>query len=239
MPVALPDILSSDGKLLFMRAQAFTKEGKRVDGGVPHIFGSAGFTDDTNWHRQYWIYGPWFGGGCGGYTRAGKISPAGKILVMDDTTVYGFGRKVQYFRWTTPLEYQLFAASRAGPKQPAKKRRGGGGVKFAWTKGISVHVRAMVLADKTLFVAGPASVYNEREVLADIGTDTGDAKVAEQADAMAGRKGGLLWAVSPADGKKLAEYKLDSPPIFDGLIAAGGRLYMATRDGKVICFGKQ
>jgi hypothetical protein len=43
-------------------------------------------------------------------------------------------------------------------------------------------------------------------------------------------------AVSSADGKKLAEYDLDSPPIFDGMAAAAGRLYMSTVDGKVICF---
>ena len=45
-----------------------------------------------------------------------------------------------------------------------------------------------------------------------------------------------MWAVSAADGKKLAEQKLDSPPVFDGLIAAGGRLYLATTDGRVLCF---
>jgi len=32
--------------------------------------------------------------------------------------------------------------------------------------------------------------------------------------------------------------KLEAPPAFDGMSAAHGRLYMATLDGKVICFGK-
>lgn len=45
----------------------------------------------------------------------------------------------------------------------------------------------------------------------------------------------MLWVVSKADGAKLAERKLDSPPVFDGLVAAGGRLYMATRNGSVQC----
>jgi outer membrane protein assembly factor BamB len=49
---------------------------------------------------------------------------------------------------------------------------------------------------------------------------------------------GLLWAVAAQDGKKLAEYKLDSPPVFDGMIAANGRLYIATRDGRLLCMGK-
>jgi hypothetical protein len=50
----------------------------------------------------------------------------------------------------------------------------------------------------------------------------------------------LLWAVSAADGAKGAEYRLACPPVFDGLIAAGGRLYMAMIDGTVLCFaGKE
>ena len=40
----------------------------------------------------------------------------------------------------------------------------------------------------------------------------------------------VLWALSTTDGKKLAEYPLDSPPVFDGLIAANGRLYITTID---------
>jgi len=41
--------------------------------------------------------------------------------------------------------------------------------------------------------------------------------------------------VSAADGRKVAEYTLDAPPVFDGLIAARGRLYLSTTDGKVLC----
>ena len=46
-----------------------------------------------------------------------------------------------------------------------------------------------------------------------------------------------LALVAPADGKTLAEFRLDAPPVFDGMAAAGGRLYMATVDGEVLCFG--
>ena len=54
-----------------------------------------------------------------------------------------------------------------------------------------------------------------------------------------GAEGALLWAVATADGKKLSERKLDSVPVFDGLIAANGRLYMVTVDGKVSCLAKK
>ena len=43
--------------------------------------------------------------------------------------------------------------------------------------------------------------------------------------------------VSPADGQKRAAYRLESMPRFDGMIAAAGRLYLATVDGKVLCLG--
>jgi hypothetical protein len=36
--------------------------------------------------------------------------------------------------------------------------------------------------------------------------------------------------------KKLAEYPLDALPVFDGLIAADGNLYLSSQDGKLTCF---
>ena len=53
-----------------------------------------------------------------------------------------------------------------------------------------------------------------------------------------GRKGGVLWTVSAVTGEKIKEYELEAPPVFNGMAAAGGRLYLATIDGKVVCFGK-
>ena len=53
--------------------------------------------------------------------------------------------------------------------------------------------------------------------------------------AFQGKRGALLRAVSAADGSTLAECKLSSPPVWDGMAAAGGRLYIATEAGTVIC----
>ena len=79
----------------------------------------------------------------------------------------------------------------------------------------------MVAADKTLFIAGPPDVVDKEDPMA----------------AFEGRKGALLWAVSTADGKKLSETTLNSPPVFDGMAAANRRLYMSTRAGEVLCLG--
>ena len=42
--------------------------------------------------------------------------------------------------------------------------------------------------------------------------------------------------VSAADGKMLLEHKLDSIPVFDGMIAAENRIFISLTDGSVTCF---
>ncbi|MGM0490232.1 MAG: PQQ-binding-like beta-propeller repeat protein [Planctomycetota bacterium] len=135
MPVALPDILSSDGRFVYMRSQAFQLDGERLplkalpyegnperysipctqDPKHAHLFSPTGFLDDSWWHRTYWVYGSRFTGGWAGYSKAGKVAPAGKILVFDDARVYGYGRLPKYYRWTTTLEHQLFRTTKSEP----------------------------------------------------------------------------------------------------------------------------
>ena len=54
--------------------------------------------------------------------------------------------------------------------------------------------------------------------------------------ALEGRKGGVLRAVAAKDGSTLSEYILCAPPVLDGLIAVDGKLFLATRDGKLSCW---
>ena len=473
MPVALPDVLSSDGRLVYMRSQAFNPDGtsltiekfpagKDADRGAPpatqksehaHLFCPTGFLDDSWWHRTYWMYGSRFVSGWCGYFLAGKTAPAGRILVFDESKVYGFGRKPQYYRWTTPIEHHLFSADKTAPEGAAgtetgrslirveksetlnpagkavsacawvKAERGGGVVlarggnahgyalylqagrprftvriggepasvaakkkavgrwvhiagiltkekemqiyvdgKFAasaeapgviaqdpqeameigadegstvgdytspfafkgiidevkvyhralggseiskhasadgqvtadregvvlsysfdkdgasdasgnkndgkvggaivvegklgkamrfsggggsvpgflvrhnWTKDVPLFARAMVLAGGTLFAAGPPDLIDEEQVFRRIEDPEVRRSLAEQAASLAGSKGAVLLAFSASDGQELASYELDSPPVFDGMAAAGGRLYLATTGGEVLCF---
>ena len=92
-----------------------------------------------------------------------------------------------------------------------------------WAVWVPIRVKAMVSAADKLFIAGAPDTFDAQDPLA----------------ALEGRKGGLLRAVSKADGKKLAEYTLEAPPVLDGLIAAGGKLFIATRDGKLTCWRKK
>ncbi len=51
--------------------------------------------------------------------------------------------------------------------------------------------------------------------------------------------GGVLRAISATDGNQLAQYTLESAPVFDGLSAAKGRLLLSTRDGNITCMGQK
>ncbi|MEE3054928.1 MAG: PQQ-binding-like beta-propeller repeat protein [Planctomycetota bacterium] len=130
-----------------------------------------------------------------------------------------------------------FAGGKAGGKKtPAR----GSFVQRKWEADIPLYARAMALAGKTLFVAGPPDLINEEETFKKI-MDR-DPKVAEklrqQNEALLGDQGGILWVVDATSGKKLAELKLKSLPAWDGLAAANGRLFLSTADGKIICFGE-
>jgi len=112
-------------------------------------------------------------------------------------------------------------------------------VKHDWSHEIPLQVRAMLVAGETLFIAGPPDVVDEEEVYRGLNDAEIRAKLEEQVAALEGEKGALLWAVSTSDGERLAEYQLESNPVFDGMAAANGRLYLATGDGKVLCFAGQ
>ncbi|MHC4070883.1 MAG: hypothetical protein ACYTGS_02430, partial [Planctomycetota bacterium] len=188
--------------------------------------------------------------GAGGWPQAGKFAPGGRIMVVDDSSVYGFGRKPMYYRWRTPLEYHLFAASRVPeivrePIGPAVKRKSTQQKKprrqmiqhprQKWSRSVPLLARAMVLSRGTLFIAGPPDVVDEEEAFRRVGDPQMELQLARQDAAMAGKEGAVLWVVSTQDGEKLAEYRLGSLPVFDGMAAAYGRLYISTQDGSIMC----
>jgi len=90
-----------------------------------------------------------------------------------------------------------------------------------WTVYVPIRVQAMVNTKDKLFIAGPPDILDETN---------------DPLGALEGRKGGVLRAVSTADGSKLSEYTLAAPPVLDGLIAVEEKLFLATRDGKLSCW---
>ncbi|HYE97698.1 MAG TPA: PQQ-binding-like beta-propeller repeat protein, partial [Planctomycetota bacterium] len=259
MPVGLADILSSDGRTVFLRSQKFTKEGERLGlgpvsgdaaenaadqkGTDAHVFAPFGFLDDTWFHRSYWVFGRSFSGGHNGFFQAAKNAPAGEILVHDGEKVFGYGRKPQYLKWTTPMERQLFAAVKDAEVVKAK---GGGplgkGVlqhpAFLWTADIPIFARAMALSGSTLLVAGPPDFIEEEKAFEALGRkdEATKRRLAEQDAALEGARGAVMRLVSAADGRPLAELRLPSPPVWDGLAVSAGRVFLAGLDGTIRSF---
>jgi outer membrane protein assembly factor BamB len=256
MPVALADILSFNDGRVYMRSQAFEPDGTRLPpealpyAGNPerysipptqqlehtHLFSPTGFLDDSYWHRTYWVYGSRFLGGWAGYSQAGRVTPSAKIMAVGESNVFGFGREPRYYRWTTPIEHQLFSAVKPEVRAASGaqgKKKGRGSVIRNWTTRLPMFVRAMVLVDGTLFVAGPPDLVDEPKAMKRLADPKMQALLERQRAAYLGAEGGLLWAVSADTGEKLSAAKLDTIPIFDGMAAAGGRLFLITIDGRV------
>jgi len=273
MKGALPDVLSTDGTSIYMRHKRFDRNLVEQEENVPHLYSSVGFVDDSWWHRTYWLVGSSMRSGYGGWPTVGRSVPSGRILALDESSVYGFGRdhyvnhgshvgvdgtaifhfRPDRFPGSRWISYRLFAMDRNAPaakpaqaktaakagqtkratkpsrtkptaqaKPAAKQRRRQPAAPpktYRWTQEPPLLVRAMVLAGETLFVAGPPDGRH----------------VADLPAGLEGKRGGLLQAVSTAAGGTLAEHRLDAPPVFDGLAATPGRLYLATQDGKVVC----
>jgi hypothetical protein len=195
-----------------------------------HLVATHGFLDDSWWDRTFWAYWARWPGFY--YTNYGP--KAGQILVFDDRTVYGlhvYRRRARLSPAFTPgTGYELFADDAGNEPVLAPNsidREKGPGYNRAaepkWSHTIPVRARAMVLAGKTLFLAGPPDVVPKADPLA----------------ALEGRCGAKLWAASAADGTKLTEHELAAEPVFDGLCAAAGRLFLVNKAGDVQCFGRK
>ncbi|MHC4596895.1 MAG: outer membrane protein assembly factor BamB family protein [Planctomycetota bacterium] len=127
MPVAHSDILSCDGRHIWMRSQKITFEGKRLEIGLKnvteqdpedfHIFCQNGFLDDSYFFRSYWTFGRRVSGGYGEWFKAGRLVPSGRILCFDEGRVYGYGRKPEYMVNSSVLESQIFAADKVVTRQ--------------------------------------------------------------------------------------------------------------------------
>ncbi|MHC4354513.1 MAG: outer membrane protein assembly factor BamB family protein, partial [Planctomycetota bacterium] len=241
MEGARTDLLVSDGTDLYMfftrlapdlrqkETPRITKLGDRQVS--THLMSNAGFLDKTWFDRNYWTYGNRWPG----YYFAYNAPKSGQLLVFDEERTYGVqvftGRQGHSPRfWPGKDGYELFADTNANqlvlrPTTIGREKGDGysGTLPRIWSVQVPVRIRAMVLAGKQLYVAGPPDVVPKDDPMA----------------AFEGRSGGCLWVVSASNGEKLAEYELDSPPVLDGMMAAQGRLYVAARGGRLICMGKK
>jgi len=218
-----------DGRLTRQSTPLITESKSAVGGGAKqvgqHLYATSDLLDDAGFNRVYWMYSDTWTGRCK------RVPEAGQLLVFDSAATYGvmpFTARTAGMPGFFPASgcVRLFASAHDKRVQPtasgkAKRRASAAPTPGEWSVTVPVLVRAMVLAPQRLFLAGPPDVLDPKDPLA----------------ALEGRKGGVLWAVSTADGEKLAEHPLPSTPVFDGMAAAQGRLYVSTTDGTVMCMG--
>ena len=192
-----------------------------------------GFLNDSWGHRHKWNW------------TLGASDTFGKLLVFDVDFAYGVqayytflkhDKSMQpdthtghlhqkYSRYTAeqfPTGTRLFARSNArqkglgkgkGPRPVLRNNM------HKWNRKTPLQFRALVLAGDVLLGAGwkdSVRVYEK------------DPK---------GTNESVLAVISTKDGETIREYALESEPVFDGMAAAYGKVFMAQKDGTVLCLG--
>ena len=154
------------------------------------------------------------------------------MLAFNDKHVFGFSRLPHLHRWVRELDWHVYRASKTVEKekehQADKKGKKGRrtidrtAVKYEWSsRDPDLYVNSMVLTKDALFIAGPPAIRNS--------------KTMESLQKWQGKKGGMLWCLSAEDGKKLAEIQLVSPPVYEGMAVAYGKLFVALKNGSIVC----
>ena len=226
----LADVLVSDGDHLRMRGRALNKsdlapadsgpKSKQVSvSGSQSLKLYGGFTDDTWFNANFWVIGK----GVGAH-----------LVVFDAKQAYGIrpyksralvSYKNDVFRPAT-TGYQLLSWSLAVKDSAEKARRGKSAGKkdggTAWSVQTPLRAQSMLLADNALYLAGTPDKVDK----------------ADPWKYIDGRGGGVLAVHSKTDGRKLAEHNLTSPPVYDGLAASDGSMFVVTKSGAVIRFAE-
>jgi len=208
MSGALPDILVSDGTSVCMRHLKFD----------PKTLSSSDTPGEFPLHQGLAATAGLLDGSMFHRSHWGIDGAEGKgtwceLLVFTDLTVY-----------------KIDAHGRHGWKQHGIHRPGSGYVvsaydrqmkKEVWRQRIPVRFVSMVLAGDRLYLAGTPDVKDAKDPWA----------------SLLGRKGGRLFVLAAEDGKRLSEYELEAPPVWEGMAVAAGRLYISTRNGEIVCMG--
>ncbi len=213
MPGLLNDVPGSDGKSVFLRQQNISADGENTG---QHLYTTGGFLDSSWFNRTFWKIG-----------RAQTTGP----MVLGEGVAYGLepftsrSRDVVFQPGSGAYRIRCLAIGspasdkEARRKEPRPGRKQPGRGNLVWDQPVKIRATAMVRCGNTIFVAGSPDIV-----------DTADPHGAWE-----GRKGGMLAAFAAADGTPIAEIPLPAPPVWDGMAAADGRLYLALGDGTVVC----
>jgi len=235
---ALTDILVSDGENIFMRHLKFDErldpksplypldDGNRANG--PRVMATSGFLDDSGNKRVYRACSD---------TWTGRYSPLRtQQLATNEKSVFGcrihFGRGWKSPRYhpgdgTLVFAQDHVAAAALPTKHTEEAAIRGNGARwdfsvpresFRWCQQVPIYARAAVLAADKLFVAGRP-----------------DRAVDDAITAINGGATGALFVFSATSGELLHNQELPASPMVDGVIVAGGKVYISTDNNQLLC----
>jgi outer membrane protein assembly factor BamB len=209
MPGVLNDIPGSDGKSVFIRQMSISSDASRAG---QRLFSSAGYLDSSWFNRTFW--------------KIGAAQTTGPMVLGEDVAygvepftsrsrdvVFQPGRGAYRLRCLSikPRRVDRRGQKSKGRRPPAPRP--------VWDQLVGVRVAAMVRAGDTIFVAGAPDLVDPDD----------------PHGAWEGRRGGALAAFDASSGSPIADIQLPAPPVWDGMAAANGRLYLSLLDGTVIC----
>jgi hypothetical protein len=255
MPVALPDLLSSNGKKIFMRFQSFDLDGKRLgltfsetkyapdyeafkqetkkslalakdqSGEDAHLFSGTGFLDDSWWHRTYWLYGKHFTSGWNDWSAGGGSGAPAGRMITFDDEGF-YTWGLQKFVYYSVADYYVLRA---------KNQK----YETQWETMLPIFTRAMISDDTKLYALGPKEIMRQPAMSARITEASVQEKMKRQEEHLLGQHGSILCTIDKQSGKILSGLSLDSVPEHDGMAAAYGQLYISMIDGTLVCLGAQ
>jgi outer membrane protein assembly factor BamB len=211
-PGMTTDLLVGDGASLYLRGRTVFAD-VSMEEKTPLLRPVAGFLSGTWFNRvSHWKYGQ---------------ASCGEAAITTDNLVFSFsaypkrGTDTGFFRPGT-ASYELSAGT-VVEKDVIDRKGNNRGVQELlqpeWTQKIPAAARAMLHAGRVVIVGGSLDAVDKEDPW----------KLIE------GRGRGLLVVVSATDGELVAKFPLESPPVLDGMSAAGGRLFVASQAGELIC----
>jgi outer membrane protein assembly factor BamB len=237
------DLLVSGGELIYLRHMAFNPDLTPAAEGKEHVVTVSGFLDRAGHHRSYWTVAPRLI-----YDTAIADNIDADLLVTDGPHVFGTrisasNRGPEAFdarkrgiilfavthdrdRAAAQRQRRLAAAkktkvaTRAAQRRISSLARSRSPFVTDWQIGVPVNGKAMIKSGDALFVAGTPNEFPDDDLYR----------------AVEGRAGGILALFSTADGKTLKTHRLESPPVWDGMAAAGDRLFVSLTSGHLQCW---
>jgi hypothetical protein len=226
MKSVLSEILVGDKDSVYLRTMEYDTDLqlRTWENSKPHLFSTSGLLDSYPAHRTHWFYGT---GKLGKMSKsycwmaADFITPIGRIMVFDDESVWGVRRK----KGGNPYLYrqdittfvnpdgsvQIRDTTKSKTRDPLKR---GGAKHYSKTIEIPFHAESILKAGELFWVGG----YHEERVK---GLD-------HQPEPT-----GYVAAISEDKGV-VTKIELPALPVFDGLAAAGGGLYISLKNSALI-----